>query len=101
MAPFFTGLAKNLGGFGFGKKSSGDSAPSGPQLNFVYFYSSGSWTVPDDSFSATEGGSAGFVNVLVVAGGGGAGFNAAAAGGGRGKKWLSAGCPGGGGRGGC
>ena len=84
MAPFFTGLAKNLGGFGFGKKSSGDSAPSGPQLNFVYFYSSGSWTVPDDSFSATEGGSAGFVNVLVVAGGGGAGFNAAAAGGGAG-----------------
>ena len=74
----------SLLGMGGGAGSNLTGGASDPQLNFVYFYSSGSWTVPSDTFSATEGGTAGTVNVLVVGGGGGAGFNAASAGGGAG-----------------
>ena len=34
MAPFFTGVGKNLGGFGFGREA-GDSGPSLPSVDLA------------------------------------------------------------------
>ena len=91
MAPLFTGLARNLGGFGFGKISvssqpSSFSATGGNQVltpgngyKYHTFTTSGSFIV---SYSAGPGFSE--FEVLMVAGGGAAGpnYNSGAGGGG-------------------
>ena len=36
MAPFFTGVGKNLAGFGFGRESSGSSGTATDEQTYVY-----------------------------------------------------------------
>jgi hypothetical protein len=77
MAPIFTGSK-----FGFGRVDA-VAEPGSEKLNFVYFYSPGTWTIPADPFSSIPGGgNPGKVNVLVVGGGAGAGFGGGDGGGG-------------------
>jgi len=88
MAPFFTGLAKNLGGFGFGRLSGGDGI-TGPSIistggtkiedvNTLTTYHV--FTSPSSSSPFTVGSSVD-VFYLVVAGGGGGGYNSGGGGG--------------------
>jgi len=89
MAPFFTGIAKNLGGYGFGKlggastsvpiQATGGNIANGitPGNGYKYhtFGSTGTFTVNSGTSN---------LEVLIVAGGGGGGANISGGGGGAG-----------------
>jgi len=73
MAPFFTGLAKGLGGYGFGRLSGGEvSLPisaTGGTKTIVGSYTVHTFTSGSSTFEITSG--AGLVEYIIVAGGGG------------------------------
>ena len=92
MAPFFTGIGKNLSGFGFGR-AAGDSGPSFPPLatgGTKYTYNSkvihAFTTTGPNPFIAPKNFSA---EIFVVAGGGGGATDMAGGGGAGGVRDLS------------